>query len=316
MWGTVSPKLREFWNTLKAFVTSPQLLTDITELVQDTWSFFSKWAGEIWLNVAPHLVGMYNSMISWINIQQPGLGDKLDGWRQQFVDFAVGAKNAFSENLPQLKEITETNATSIIDDLGKMIIALDDLFNYARDKGPAAVSDWGKMFTAVYGVVSSASAGVVKSISAIVQGMALLRRSQDAAASGNWAEFGNIQNDMNSIMSGFQGSAIEEIAKWIDPLYWLGYRPESIPQHASGGRFTAGGWTTVGERGPEIVDLPGGSYVHDAVDSANMRAGGSSRIDVYVHANGTMPTDRAAIRELAVALQRELNLTGARVVMP
>lgn len=42
----------------------------------------------------------------------------------------------------------------------------------------------------------------------------------------------------------------------------------------------------------------------------------NSRIDVYVHANSTMPTDRESIRQLARDLQREFSFNGARVVMP
>lgn len=95
-----------------------------------------------------------------------------------------------------------------------------------------------------------------------------------------------------------------------------GTPPPTVDQRAGGGMSVLGGATIVGEHGRELVDLPGGSYVHNAGETARMMGGGgSSRIDLYVHANGTMPTDRSAIRELAVALQRELGLTGARVVM-
>lgn len=42
----------------------------------------------------------------------------------------------------------------------------------------------------------------------------------------------------------------------------------SIPKKASGG--PAGGLTWVGERGAELVNLPGGSQVYNAGASANM----------------------------------------------
>lgn len=46
----------------------------------------------------------------------------------------------------------------------------------------------------------------------------------------------------------------------------------------------------------------------------NMMGGGNRRIDVYVYADGTMPTDRSAIRQLAIELQREMGMNGGRVV--
>ena len=87
-----------------------------------------------------------------------------------------------------------------------------------------------------------------------------------------------------------------------------------VPGFAAGGMFARGGMALVGERGPELVDLPGGSYIHNAADTGRMMATGQ-RIDLYVHAQSTMPTDRAAIREMARALQKELGLSGARVVL-
>lgn len=46
-------------------------------------------------------------------------------------------------------------------------------------------------------------------------------------------------------------------------------------KRASGG--PAGGLTLVGERGPELVDLPSGSYVHDAVSTSQMLAPSGSQ---------------------------------------
>jgi len=51
--------------------------------------------------------------------------------------------------------------------------------------------------------------------------------------------------------------------------------PES--NKATGG--LGGGWTRVGEMGPEVVDLPPGSRVHNATNSAQMGTGGSGLTD-------------------------------------
>lgn len=51
--------------------------------------------------------------------------------------------------------------------------------------------------------------------------------------------------------------------------------------------YARGGWTWVGERGPELVNLPSGARVHNAVDSQRMAdrgevGGGLSVGPIYV----------------------------------
>lgn len=93
---------------------------------------------------------------------------------------------------------------------------------------------------------------------------------------------------------------------------WRNGRWNHPDSRARGGRSTFGGMTWVGEKGPELVNLPSGSYVHTAAQSAAMASrGGSQRIDLYVHGDSNLPQDRGKLRELAIALQRELQLSGA-----
>ena len=42
-------------------------------------------------------------------------------------------------------------------------------------------------------------------------------------------------------------------------------------------------------------------------------AGARNRLDIYLHAETQLPTNRQALREIVIGLQRELQLTGARV---
>jgi len=48
-----------------------------------------------------------------------------------------------------------------------------------------------------------------------------------------------------------------------------------LPGNAVGTSYFAGGLTWVGERGPELVNLPSGARVHNAVDSRRMADGGA-----------------------------------------
>lgn len=81
---------------------------------------------------------------------------------------------------------------------------------------------------------------------------------------------------------------------------------------AAGG--PASGWTVVGEEGPELVDLPGGSFVHTAGQTREMLGGGVTNL--VVNLNG--PADAAQVaQEVNWALQHSTRfgaLTGARGV--
>ena len=73
--------------------------------------------------------------------------------------------------------------------------------------------------------------------------------------------------------------------------------------HASGGHV--GGQTWVGESGPELVDLPAGSYVHNTSES--MRVGNGSRLDV-----GSIAAAMRAARPM-VTVTVNAGVTAARV---
>lgn len=314
--GTLSPRLGALWTSLTSWITDPSKRQQMFAALASVWDGFEDWAANAWATVSPSLAAMYTNIITWIDKQKPGLGTALDGWRQSFVKFATDVKQAWTDNFPEISRITSENTKSITGDIGSLLWAVKQLFGSVSEGGPQAVSDWAKLFVAFYDITSRVAAGVVKTVSSIVQSLALLKQSINAIGSGDFAQFDNILSQLNGLMSGMQGTIIEDVAKWMDPLYWIGLRPDSLPGRASGGMTVAGGRTLVGERGPEVVDLPGGSYVHNSTDSMNMMGGGNRRIDIYVHGESALPTDRAKLRELAIALQQEFTMNGARVVLP
>lgn len=76
-----------------------------------------------------------------------------------------------------------------------------------------------------------------------------------------------------------------------------------IPGHAAGG--PASGMTWVGERGPELVSLPSGSFVHNSIASRAMATrGGSPNVNVYVRVDPI--TGQAMIEKI----QERENVTG------
>lgn len=93
-------------------------------------------------------------------------------------------------------------------------------------------------------------------------------------------------------------------------------QPGTVPAFASGTDSAPGGWSLVGERGPEIVNLPKGSQVFDNKTSAAMLSGAGG-ITVQgplisgVTLAGDMDVDRLATR-MYDKLQEKLARKGVR----
>lgn len=75
------------------------------------------------------------------------------------------------------------------------------------------------------------------------------------------------------------GSFIPAFPGWPDISSMVQNAIDSVssylPGNATGTSYFAGGLTWVGERGPELVNLPSGARVHNAVDSRRMADGGA-----------------------------------------
>lgn len=87
----------------------------------------------------------------------------------------------------------------------------------------------------------------------------------------------------------------------------------NISKFAMGGIHGSGGVALVGERGPELVNLPAGARVHS--NQASRRMGGGNTINVHV--NGRVGASDMEIRDIADKVAREINMrmnrTGSAV---
>ena len=89
-------------------------------------------------------------------------------------------------------------------------------------------------------------------------------------------------------------------------LFFLNKIPGvNIKKFAMGGVHGSGGMALVGERGPELVNLPAGARVHNNQDSRRMGGGGNT---INVHVNGRVGASDTEIRDIAQKVAREINL--------
>jgi hypothetical protein len=78
---------------------------------------------------------------------------------------------------------------------------------------------------------------------------------------------------------------------------------DKIPFLSTGGSISSGGMAVVGERGPELVNLPRGATVYSNAQSKTM--GGNN---IHVHVNGRVGASDAEIRDIANKVAREINM--------
>ena len=88
---------------------------------------------------------------------------------------------------------------------------------------------------------------------------------------------------------------------------WLWDKMTSISFFAGGG-VSKGGLAVVGERGPELVNLPRGSRVHSNRDSRKMVSSGGSTINVTINAHSLQDTElRRIAQRVGDMINRQVN---------
>ena len=138
----------------------------------------------------------------------------------------------------------------------------------------------GNFFGAVFGWAANAASGALNSIIGVASGVynaiASFFRPIGTVA-GNMIGgtirgvvngiIGMVQNGLNSFISMINGAA--GIINKIPGVHIPGIPHVGLPRLAFGAKNYAGGVTLVGERGPELVNLPKGSDVYTATQTAN-----------------------------------------------
>ena len=231
---------------------------------------------------------MYKALILWIDSNTNGLATKIGLWKDALVNAIVTAKTEWDRIFPQLSEITKKNSEIIGESITHIISKMTELFSFPRTAGPASVQDWGNMMVAFYSIVGGTISAVTKSLDVLITSMSLLKDSMKALGSGDFGAFESIKSEFNSLMQSIQGTAIEDIAKWMDPLYWLNLRPETMPNVGNG-------------------------FGDTSIGASSLAATNESHVTLDLNLNSTVPQDQTVIDTIVQQLQLRLNLMGVRV---
>lgn len=159
---------------------------------------------------------------------------------------------------------------------------------------PGLMAAWSAIVP-VFTAVGAAAAALVAALSLPVWAIAAIVAAVAAAAVAvvaYWEPISEFFSTMwDGIVSVFQAGweyisgIISQIGAALSQLFGMGGgvdvgMGEPVPAFASGGTMPATGWAMVGEQGPELVQLPGGSRVHSTADSAGMMSGSTTNLTV------------------------------------
>lgn len=125
-----------------------------------------------------------------------------------------------------------------------------------------------------------------------------------------------VQDFKDKVMNSFLGDLIRGIKEAVSEIFDKIPKPsdaikgiaKKIPFLATGGAIKDSGIAVVGERGPELVNLPAGARVSSNRDSAAMMSGGTTiNNHITVQVTGRVGANDTEIRDIANKVAKEIN---------
>lgn len=206
--------------------------------------------------------------------------------------------NDFGAYWPRISGTVTTAANAVGEDVGRILSSLGEIVSWFQGDGATAETDWAEFWLGVLDVTAKAVSSFTHMVADITSSFSLLGQGFQALGAGDWGKLMEIDRQVREITS--------KLDMFKSPII---YGFESLQgRRASGGPVAAGVPYTVGERGEETFVPASDGYILPHGAAVN------GRIDLYVHGDSDLPASRAKIRELALALKREIDLTGAVMV--
>lgn len=248
--------------------------------------------------VKPSIESMLSSFASIVPYIQPvveSVGTTLAAMLPVVGGIFSGISSVVAEVFPVVSQIITSisqKLQSAFSGMGGAASALSGIFSIA---GPA-----------IAGVLSTAWSIIEPILDVALEGVGLLSDAIgfafpyiQSAIEGAWNA---IEPIITLFVEGIQGiakgakDAIGTVRSWLSG-------DSSVDANATGTSYYGGGWTTVGEHGPELMNLPSGTQIKSNSESRNM-AGSKSNININIDKMEVRSDDD--IDAIAEALARKI----------
>jgi phage-related protein len=273
--------LSDFWtNTLKpametvwTFITDkviPILVTLVTDqfekvkaaikVVSDYWTNTLKPAlSAVWSFLDTYVIPVFKALVNvGLAIVQRAVEELVKVWNETFKPALIAVRDFIEGYLmPTVKHL--------------MNAAITPLADAAKSTGNTFNNTFRPALEAVSSFISATAAPAMNAISSAISAI-----GNAVSSAIGW---------LNKLADAIRG---------VPSMPSLGGGGGSVPGFASGTSYAPGGMAWVGERGPELVNLPRGSQVHTASQSQRM-AGGGHTYNITYH--GTNSQDERSVRD-------------------
>lgn len=289
----IQPYLSAMWTWLSGWFTDPAKNASLWQTMKNGWTAITQWSANLWGWIQPNLYLLGSNLKSWIDTNAPTFGS----WINSFSNTSQVISKDWGENWPKITKAFKDFSEAMKTEIPLVVQALSSLYTNIFGESEQSVSDYFTNMITFYTRYFSFLTKTGRIVLEMLDAMVLTTKKVFAF-------------DWNGYIAGSMqfGSKLSEL------ISHLGTMPQLGQGYATGGNVARSGTYMVGENGPEMVNLPMGSRVWDAGQTRGKSSGGNSVSEVRIYNESKFPIDRTTVKEIAIAIQRELNLNGNRVV--
>lgn len=249
--------------------------------------------------VMPQMRSLADILIKLATDNGPAIVEFFGNVATNVVDLV----NKFGEYWPRISGMVSTAATNIGSDVDRILTSLGKITSWFSGSGSSAGTNWAEFWFGILDIIGGAEEMLIDQAANVIQTFQLIMEAAGALKNGDVGAMGDVYHRINQL-------ALDVAQGNIDRMNWVGSVLQNtfLQPRAGGGKVEAGGAYLVGERQPEVFVPGSDGYIYP--DASGW--GGERTLRVVVES--PLPTNRQAIRELALALKREIDLTGAVMV--
>lgn len=281
IWNWASPYLTAGWNWLKSWFTDPKKNQELKDKLWNGWVFLTDWAKSLWGWISPHLIAMGSSLKTWIDTNYPTFGK----WIDEVVKFTTDASKQFKDNFPSMQQAVIDLRNTVVTETPLLAGAFGRLYAalFGGD-GSANGNNFANQVSWFFNTITSAIGNMISQARILIEILAIMVEATKAAFSGDFTTYAN--------------KSYEFMAKWQEFFATVGNQWDQFTQ-------------------PTMPVLPPLSLDNASYDSGGSigasSVGRNAPLDVYIHSDSTLPTDRQSLQAIAEYLSKELNLRGNKV---
>lgn len=242
LWQWITPYLSNFWTYLISWFTDPNKNAQLWAALSNGWNAVTTWGASLWGGLQPKLVILGTNLKTWIDSNAPTLGS----WIDAFITTSTKIKDDWLAKWPQTTKAFADFAATIKTEVPLIIKTMGDLFSQIAGSDPS--QGIGGYFANLVTFYTRYFTFLTQTARIALEMLDQMVIATKAAFNFDWA--GYVSGSVAF------GNKLTELINHLSTIGDLG------KGYATGG-ITKGGLTLVGEKGPELVNLPKGSRVWD-----------------------------------------------------